>query len=56
MIYNLHICNFCKKNRRDVTFVIQADNANICDECVDLCVKIIKEEKEKQDVNKSRTR
>ncbi len=31
-------CSFCSKQSRDVRSLITAPNANICDECVAICV------------------
>jgi ATP-dependent Clp protease ATP-binding subunit ClpX len=37
-------CSFCGKNQREVTKLIAGPTVFICDECVELCVDIIKEE------------
>jgi len=34
-------CSFCKKSQSDVKRLITGPNANICDECVDLCEDIL---------------
>lgn len=42
-----HICNFCGKTKEDVEKLIVGDHAAICNDCVDLCVDILKDEKVK---------
>ena len=39
-------CSFCGKSQHEVKKLIAGPTVFICDECVDLCVDIIKEEKE----------
>jgi len=46
-------CSFCNKNQRDVKKLIAGPTVYICDECVDICLDIIAEEK---DNNESKTR
>ena len=36
-------CSFCNKHQDDVKKVIAGPVANICDECVDVCVNVLKE-------------
>jgi len=38
-------CNFCGKNRNEVHKLIVANDAGICDECIDLCSNILTKEK-----------
>lgn len=38
-------CNFCNKTRSEVGKLIVANNAGICDECIELCVNILSKEK-----------
>jgi hypothetical protein len=38
-------CSFCNKSQRDVKKLIAGPRVFICDECVDICVTIITEEK-----------
>ncbi len=38
------VCNFCGKNQNDVERMIIGPTANICNECVDLCVSLLEEE------------
>jgi ATP-dependent Clp protease ATP-binding subunit ClpX len=38
-------CTFCNKSQRDVRKLIAGPNVLICDECVDICVTIIKEDR-----------
>ena len=40
---DLH-CSFCGKGQREVKKLIAGPNVFICDECVDLCMNIIREE------------
>ena len=46
-------CSFCGKSQHDVNKMIAGPTAFICHECVDLCVEIIKEEKEMKKTKKS---
>src|SRR5512144_2152732 len=39
-------CSFCNKSQRDVRKLIAGPTVYICDECVDICLDIIAEEKE----------
>ena len=39
-------CSFCGKSQDEVRKMIAGPTVFICHECVDLCVEIIKEEKE----------
>lgn len=38
-------CNFCGKSRNEVGKLIVAADAGICNECIDLCIKILDQEK-----------
>jgi len=38
-------CSFCNKSQRDVKKLIAGPTVYICDECVDICLDIIAEEK-----------
>lgn len=42
-------CDFCGKydDHEDVKFLIKGPAVGICDECVNLCVEIISEERDK---------
>jgi ATP-dependent Clp protease ATP-binding subunit ClpX len=42
-----HSCNFCGKDRSEVSKLIVGHDSAICDECVSLCGKILKDEKGK---------
>jgi ATP-dependent Clp protease ATP-binding subunit ClpX len=42
-----HSCDFCGKSREAVEKLIVGDQASICNDCVDLCIDILKEEKTK---------
>jgi ATP-dependent protease Clp ATPase subunit len=37
-------CNFCGKSNKEAKKLIAGPNVYICDECVELCVDIIREE------------
>ena len=41
-------CNFCNKNRTEVKKLIVANDAGICDECIELCASIITKEKNEE--------
>ena len=34
-------CTFCKKHHDNVDTLVISDNANICNECVDVCATIV---------------
>ena len=40
------ICSFCGKMQKDVFALIAGPSVYICDECIELCVKIIAIQKE----------
>jgi ATP-dependent Clp protease ATP-binding subunit ClpX len=40
-------CSFCGKHQRQVDKLIAGPDVYICNECVDLCVQIIAEERPK---------
>ena len=42
---HLFSCSFCSKNQREVTKLISGNDVYICNECVDLCYGILREEK-----------
>jgi ATP-dependent Clp protease ATP-binding subunit ClpX len=44
-------CSFCNKNQRDVRKLIAGPTVYICDECVDICLDIIAEEREPEEVS-----
>lgn len=39
-----HNCDFCGKSKEDVEKLIVGENSAICNDCVDLCVSILKDE------------
>ena len=41
-------CSFCNKSQRDVRKLIAGPTVYICDECVDICLDIIAEERESE--------
>jgi ATP-dependent Clp protease ATP-binding subunit ClpX len=41
-------CNFCHKNRKEVEKLIVANDAGICNECIELCSHILNREKNEQ--------
>ena len=40
-----HNCDFCNKSKEEVEKLIGGDHAAICNDCVDLCIDILKDEK-----------
>jgi hypothetical protein len=38
-------CSFCSKSQHDVKKLIAGPNVQICDECVDICVDVLTQEK-----------
>ena len=44
-------CSFCNKSQRDVRKLIAGPTVYICDECVDICLDIIAEEKESEETD-----
>ena len=46
-------CSFCNKSQRDVRKLIAGPTVYICDECVDICLDIIAEERETEDQDES---
>ena len=36
------ICNFCDKNHDEVDTLIVSDDANICNECIEVCSYVVK--------------
>jgi ATP-dependent Clp protease ATP-binding subunit ClpX len=40
-----HVCDFCGKSKENVEKLIVGDQSAICNDCVDLCVTILDEEK-----------
>lgn len=42
-----HNCDFCGKSKEEVEKLIVGDHSAICNDCVDLCVDILKDEKVK---------
>lgn len=42
-----HKCDFCNKSKEEVEKLIVGDHAAICNDCVELCVDILKDEKVK---------
>jgi ATP-dependent Clp protease ATP-binding subunit ClpX len=43
-----HHCDFCGKSKKDVEKLIVSDQSAICNDCVELCVDILKDEKIKK--------
>jgi ATP-dependent Clp protease ATP-binding subunit ClpX len=41
-------CSFCNKSQNDVRKLIAGPKVLICDECVDICLTIINEDKVKE--------
>ena len=44
---NTLFCSFCGKSQHEVRKLIAGPTVFICDECVELCIDIIKEENKK---------
>jgi ATP-dependent Clp protease ATP-binding subunit ClpX len=42
-------CSFCGKSQKEVKKLIAGPSVYICDECIDLCVDIISEEREREE-------
>lgn len=42
-----HSCNFCDKSKEEVEKLIVGEHAAICNECIDLCVDILRDKTEK---------
>jgi ATP-dependent Clp protease ATP-binding subunit ClpX len=40
-----HVCDFCGKSKENVEKLIVGENSAICNDCVDLCISILDEEK-----------
>ena len=40
-----HACDFCGKSKEEVEKLIVGENSSICNDCVELCVDILKDEK-----------
>ena len=45
---NNHECDFCGKSKENVEKLIVGENSAICNDCVDLCVSILDDEKIKR--------
>lgn len=43
-----HTCHFCGKSKEDVEKLIVGDTSSICNDCVNLCVSILEDEKIKK--------
>lgn len=50
------VCSFCGKSQREVKKLIAGPTVHICDECIELCNDIIKEEAEKEEVRTGTTK
>jgi ATP-dependent Clp protease ATP-binding subunit ClpX len=50
-----HTCDFCGKKREEVEKLIVGDQAAICNDCVDLCVDILTDEKIKTNLLENKT-
>jgi ATP-dependent Clp protease ATP-binding subunit ClpX len=42
---NTHVCDFCSKSKEDVEKLIVGETAAICNDCVDLCLSILDDDK-----------
>ena len=50
-----HNCDFCGKSKEDVEKLIVGDQAAICNDCIDLCANILKNDKIKNSSNTKKT-
>ena len=48
-----YYCSFCGKSQHEVKKLVAGPTVFICDECVDLCVDIIKEENRNENIKES---
>lgn len=46
-------CDFCNKSKEEVEKLIVGENASICNDCIDLCVSILDDNKTKTFVNEN---
>lgn len=49
-----HNCDFCGKSKDEVEKLIVGENAAICNDCIDLCIEILDDEKEKKQGNQEK--
>lgn len=49
-----HECDFCGKSKEDVEKLIVGENAAICNDCIDLCIDILTDEKVKSNPKSSK--
>lgn len=45
----LHSCHFCSKPKQAVAYILEAERASICNECVGICVKALAEQMAKDE-------
>lgn len=45
---NTHICDFCGKSKEEVEKLIVGEHSAICNDCIDLCVDILNDDKVKK--------
>ena len=45
------ICNFCDKSHDEVDTLTVGDDANICNECVDVCATIVEMRKDARTIS-----
>ncbi len=50
------VCSFCGKSQREVKKLIAGPTVHICDECIELCNDIIREEAQKEDIKTGTTK
>lgn len=50
------VCSFCGKSQREVKKLIAGPTVHICDECIELCNDIIKEEANKEEIRGGNTK
>ena len=50
------VCSFCGKSQREIKKLIAGPTVHICDECIELCNDIIREEAQKEDIKTGTTK
>ena len=43
------ICSFCGKNQKEVEVIVAQSPVYICDECIEICVSMIAENRRKKE-------
>lgn len=53
LIHRITICSFCMKSRKQVKVLIAGPTTFICNECIELCSKLVEEKLKPQAEEKS---